>query len=572
MGLRKGDGVGAQGRANISFLAEMGSMSMDECRRRCPGLVVRPMRTERYRQVGALALRLLEQWQAPVEKTSYDDFYVDVTKLAAADSAATTCLPSSARVYGDIDHEVAFDSLPRDLQIGSRIGMEMRAKLRSELALVASVGVGRSKFAARMLSPRAKPDGMLILPDTASRRFYEECCILDIPSYQGQHGRQLAELLLGMRPAQGTAPDMHDADTGMAVKSQQTTRFNILKSIHLGEVVALGRAKLIDVIGQVDADKLLRLADGNDGNAVVKPRGPPKTLASEASFPPTDDPNLLRSQLFTLSETLVKRLVSDGLEHGQRSPAKLTVTWRQGYAAIASSSPSLSTTSTTKGVQHSRSVPWPASSSSRPTNSIGADCSSDSLAEKVTEQALKVLIEATRAPRQITRLIVGVAFAASIPQVGRASSGQSSLLASLRLQKEGDCRKNPPSQDSDTPDRPRAPELTETFCKLTYEDVDMAAIAALPKDIREEVERELELERRARPARNMEQFPASARAPSASLGTKRKSASIAEMLFAKRPAIVSDRNGHGVRNEEIITLDETSGTPGPLESIITVDD
>lgn len=62
-GVKKGDGVGAAGRANIETLKEIGAVSMEEARRRCPGLVVKPMRTERYREV---ALRMqVWPWGCP---------------------------------------------------------------------------------------------------------------------------------------------------------------------------------------------------------------------------------------------------------------------------------------------------------------------------------------------------------------------------------------------------------------------------------------------------------------------------------------------------------------------------
>ena len=44
------------------------------------------MRVERYRQVASSVLALLRRW-GRVEKTSYDDFYVDVTAAAAAAAA-----------------------------------------------------------------------------------------------------------------------------------------------------------------------------------------------------------------------------------------------------------------------------------------------------------------------------------------------------------------------------------------------------------------------------------------------------------------------------------------------------
>lgn len=39
-GIRCGDGAGAGGRANVPHLVAMGAMSLEECRRRCPGLQV----------------------------------------------------------------------------------------------------------------------------------------------------------------------------------------------------------------------------------------------------------------------------------------------------------------------------------------------------------------------------------------------------------------------------------------------------------------------------------------------------------------------------------------------------
>ena len=85
-GLRKGDGVGARGRAQIDSLIRMGSMGLAECRRRCPGLIIKPMRVDRYREAGQAVLSALETFGAPVEKTSYDDFYVEATSLVQADS------------------------------------------------------------------------------------------------------------------------------------------------------------------------------------------------------------------------------------------------------------------------------------------------------------------------------------------------------------------------------------------------------------------------------------------------------------------------------------------------------
>lgn len=55
-GIRKGDGVGAGGRAAARQGSErlqglIGRVSLAEAKAMCPGLVVLPMRTDRYRQV-----------------------------------------------------------------------------------------------------------------------------------------------------------------------------------------------------------------------------------------------------------------------------------------------------------------------------------------------------------------------------------------------------------------------------------------------------------------------------------------------------------------------------------------
>lgn len=50
-GIRCGDGAGASGREAIPFLRDMGAVSEAEAMRRCPGLVIKDMRMERYRQV-----------------------------------------------------------------------------------------------------------------------------------------------------------------------------------------------------------------------------------------------------------------------------------------------------------------------------------------------------------------------------------------------------------------------------------------------------------------------------------------------------------------------------------------
>ena len=67
-----GDGVGIGGRTNIDYLREMGSISVQEALVKCPGLLIRPMRTDRYRQVAAQIHELLHRWSTKVLKSGYE--------------------------------------------------------------------------------------------------------------------------------------------------------------------------------------------------------------------------------------------------------------------------------------------------------------------------------------------------------------------------------------------------------------------------------------------------------------------------------------------------------------------
>ena len=80
-GIRKGDGVGAGGRAAARNGSErlqglIGRVSLAEAKAMCPGLRVLPMRTDRYRQVADELHALLAPFASGgvVEKARCDDF------------------------------------------------------------------------------------------------------------------------------------------------------------------------------------------------------------------------------------------------------------------------------------------------------------------------------------------------------------------------------------------------------------------------------------------------------------------------------------------------------------------
>ena len=82
-GLRKGDGVGAGGRAHIPAL--QGRISAAQAREKCPGLVELPMDVPYYKDVSERVLTCLQGLFGCVEQASIDDFYVEVTELVRSD-------------------------------------------------------------------------------------------------------------------------------------------------------------------------------------------------------------------------------------------------------------------------------------------------------------------------------------------------------------------------------------------------------------------------------------------------------------------------------------------------------
>ena len=100
----------------------------------CPhAAVVRP-RGGRYAELSAGFMSILGRYSPLVESLSVDEAFVDAT--------------GSALLHGD----------------GPSIAAAIRADVRADLGLTASVGVGSSKFVAKLASDMRKPDGITVAP------------------------------------------------------------------------------------------------------------------------------------------------------------------------------------------------------------------------------------------------------------------------------------------------------------------------------------------------------------------------------------------------------------------------
>lgn len=117
------------------------AMPMAHARRICPRAVVVPPDHRRYAEVSRGVMEILRDVTDLVEQVSVDEAFLDV---------------AGAR---------------RRLGSPTRIGALIRGQVHDRFDVTCSVGVGATKFVAKLASGMAKPDGMLLIPRSATVEF-----------------------------------------------------------------------------------------------------------------------------------------------------------------------------------------------------------------------------------------------------------------------------------------------------------------------------------------------------------------------------------------------------------------
>ncbi|WP_418277224.1 DNA polymerase IV [Isoptericola jiangsuensis] len=115
--------------------------SMAHALRLCPQAVVVPPDHGAYREVSRSVMEMLAEITAVVEQVSVDEAFLDV---------------AGAR---------------RRLGPATRIGEELRERVRREHGITCSVGIARNKLVAKLASTHAKPDGLMLVPASATEAF-----------------------------------------------------------------------------------------------------------------------------------------------------------------------------------------------------------------------------------------------------------------------------------------------------------------------------------------------------------------------------------------------------------------
>ncbi len=225
------------------------AMPMATAVRLCPQAVVLPVRGGRYRQVSEEVFGIFERYTPAVEPLSIDEAFLDVT--------------GSRRLFG----------------AGAEIAAAIRADIRGEIGLTASIGVAPNKFLAKLGSDLDKPDGLTVITPSTVREVLDP---LPVGRCWGVGPAAEEKLrLLGIR----TFADLRTAPP----------------------------RRLRRAFGEV-GEALQRLARGEDERPVVGDHEA-RSISQERTFP-TDvvEPEALRGVLLEQVEGVCRRLRRAGLK------------------------------------------------------------------------------------------------------------------------------------------------------------------------------------------------------------------------------------------------------------------
>ncbi len=210
----------------------------------CPHAIFLPPDFTRYTAASRAVMQIFRDVTPLVEPLSLDEAFLDVA--------------GARRLFGS----------------PATIGRRIRERVAAEQGLTCSVGVGPSKFVAKLGSTRAKPDGLLVVPAAQVLAFLHP---LPVSALWGVGERSAEALLrLGLR----TVGDLAQAPIGM----------------------------LRTALGQAAAAHLHELAWGRDPRR-VSPEQVEKSIGAEVTFDvDVDDPEQLRRTFLALAEKVGARL------------------------------------------------------------------------------------------------------------------------------------------------------------------------------------------------------------------------------------------------------------------------
>lgn len=155
------------------------AMPMSHARRLCPDAVIITPRMSRYREVSRRVMEILGDVTPTIEQVSVDEAYLDVTGVR------------------------------RHWRDAGEIAQAIRSRVADELNVSCSVGVGHSKLIAKLASTNAKPDGLLVIPQSAEVDFIQRLPVEALPGVGGRTAQTLRDRGIGtVKQLAETDPDV----------------------------------------------------------------------------------------------------------------------------------------------------------------------------------------------------------------------------------------------------------------------------------------------------------------------------------------------------------------------------
>jgi DNA polymerase-4 len=220
------------------------AMPTAQARRRCPDAVFLTPRMSVYGEFSERVMAILHEITPLVEQLSIDEAFLDVG--------------GSRRTLGD----------------GRAAAAHVRARVRDEVGLTASVGVATTKFLAKVASDKAKPDGLLVIDP----------------------GREIEFLHpLPVRALWGVGPKT----------ATKLERFGVTS---VGDVARLPLEILVSALGSTAGTHLHDLSRNDDPRPVVTDREV-KSIGHEETFgDDLDDRADIERELLRLADSVAARL------------------------------------------------------------------------------------------------------------------------------------------------------------------------------------------------------------------------------------------------------------------------
>jgi DNA polymerase IV len=244
----KGRGVVCAASYEARKFGVCSAMPTATAQRLCPEGIFLPVRMQHYAQVSRQLREIFLSFTPLVEPLSLDEAFLDVRGCEGLFGSATD------------------------------IGRQLKARVKAETDLVASVGVAPNKFLAKLASDHGKPDGFVVIAPDKVTEF-------------------LAPLPVGRI-------------WGVGAKGEQ--RLHELGIHTIGQLAATSAKRLIQHFGEM-GQAMWRLAHGDDERTVVPDREA-KSISTETTFThDIGDREVLRNILLTLVDELAGRMRHAGL-------------------------------------------------------------------------------------------------------------------------------------------------------------------------------------------------------------------------------------------------------------------